>query len=66
MFKPRDRSVSTALSVEASNATHLGRILSPKLAAHPGESGFITLGDAHDAFAARIVLAQKAERTLDI
>lgn len=66
MLKPTDRSVSAALSIEGSNATRLGQIISPKLAAHPDESGFITLGDPHDAFAARVFLAQKAERTLDV
>jgi putative cardiolipin synthase len=36
------------------------------VAAHPGLSGIYTLPDARDAFAARSLLAQTAERTLDI
>lgn len=34
--------------------------------AHPGLSGIYTLPDARDAFAARLLLAQAAERTLDV
>ena len=34
--------------------------------AHPGVSGIYTLPDARDAFAARALLAQGAERTLDV
>jgi putative cardiolipin synthase len=33
--------------------------------AHPGKSGIYPLPDARDAFAARVLLAQAAERTLD-
>jgi cardiolipin synthase C len=36
------------------------------VAAHPGLSGIYTLLDARDAFAARSLLTQTAERTLDI
>jgi len=33
--------------------------------AHPGVSGIVALPDGHDAFAARALLADAAERTLD-
>jgi len=36
------------------------------LAAHPGQCGIYPLRDAHDAFAARFLLAEHAERTLDV
>jgi putative cardiolipin synthase len=36
------------------------------LAAHPGLSGFYSLADAEDAFAARIALVDAAVRTLDV
>ena len=36
------------------------------LAAHPGQSGLHPLADARDAMAARIVLADAAERSLDV
>lgn len=35
-------------------------------AAHPGESGFRILDHGADAFAARLMLAERAERTLDL
>ncbi|MBN1141845.1 MAG: phospholipase D family protein [Deltaproteobacteria bacterium] len=44
----------------------MGEALAPLLRAHPGKTGIFPLADPHDAFAARIVLAQTAERTLDI
>jgi putative cardiolipin synthase len=47
-------------------ATRLGRAISPRVAAHPGTSGIYWLTDARDAFAARVLLAQEAERTLDV
>jgi len=34
--------------------------------AHPGLSGIVALPDGHDAFAARALLADAAERTLDV
>jgi putative cardiolipin synthase len=46
--------------------TRLGRAISPRVAAHPGTSGIYSLPDARDAFAARALLAQAAERTLDV
>jgi putative cardiolipin synthase len=46
--------------------TRLGRANVPRVAGHPGMSGFLTLPDGRDAFAARVRLAQTAERTLDV
>jgi putative cardiolipin synthase len=46
--------------------TGLGRAISPMVDAHPGVSGIYPLPDARDAFAARALLAQGAERTLDV
>jgi putative cardiolipin synthase len=47
-------------------ATALGGAIGPRLAQHPGRSGIRTLADGHDAFAARMLLARAAERTLDV
>ncbi|MDX9741623.1 MAG: phospholipase D family protein [Gammaproteobacteria bacterium] len=58
------RSVSSAF--EDTSATRLGRAIAPLAAAHPGKSGVYPLLDAHDAFAARILLARAADRSLDI
>jgi cardiolipin synthase C len=49
-----------------SGTTRLGRAIAPQTEAHPGTSGIYMLSDAHDAFAARVMLAKAAERTLDI
>jgi putative cardiolipin synthase len=47
--------------------TRLGREISREEAAHPpGESGFHLLGNGLDAFVARAVLAQFAERSIDV
>lgn len=60
------RTPSTALPLSEAVSTRLGLAVAPIAAAHPGQSGVHPLGDAHDAFAARILLAQAAERTLDV
>src|ERR1700716_3617872 len=59
-----NRRTSTALF--DTGETKLGRAISPMLDAHPGVSGIYPLPDARDAFAARALLAQSAERTLDV
>ena len=61
-----DKVASTALSTEQGQATQLGQALAPRLAKHPGKSGIYALADPHDAFAARVLLARAAERTLDV
>ena len=44
----------------------LSRSVSPHARAHPGQSGIVELRDGRDAFAARVLLADTAERTLDL
>jgi len=46
--------------------TRLGRAIAPLLEAHPSLSGIYLLRDARDAFAARVLLAGAAERSLDV
>jgi putative cardiolipin synthase len=46
--------------------TTLGHAFAPKLAAHRGQSGLRLLFSGADAFAARVALADFAERTLDL
>ena len=58
------RTVSTA--VTDTRETQLGRAVAPLVQAHPNVSGIFPLRDARDAFAARMRLAQRAERTLDV
>lgn len=59
-----DRTVSTALA--DTGTTRLGKAVAPLTEAHPGVSGIYPLRDARDAFAARFLLAEAAERTLDV
>lgn len=60
------RTHSSAPSAAETADTPLGRALAPLLAAHPGRSGIHPLSDPRDAFAARAMLANAAERTLDV
>lgn len=46
--------------------TRLGRAVAPLAARHKGLSGIHPLDDSLDAFAARYLLAEMAERTLDV
>ncbi len=62
----KQRPVTNVLSDEEAQNTHLGRRVRPRLLHHPGESGVHTLQNAHDAFAARALLAQTAEKALDV
>ncbi|MET0815249.1 MAG: phospholipase D family protein [Pseudoxanthomonas sp.] len=54
-----------ALPLQAAQ-TAIDRDLAPLLAAHPGKTGAIFLGDGLDAFAARAISARKAGRSLDL
>ncbi|HET7788709.1 MAG TPA: phospholipase D family protein [Myxococcales bacterium] len=46
--------------------TRLGEAVSRLARAHPGKSGVFALRDGQDAFAARALLAEAADRTLDV
>jgi len=58
------RTASTALS--SADDTRIGRTLAQVSAAHPGESGVCPLAGGPDALAARIALADMADRSLDV
>ena len=58
------RAVSTARF--DTDDTRLGRAITPLVEAHPGTSGVHPLADGLDAYAARVLLARTAERTLDV
>jgi putative cardiolipin synthase len=58
------RSISTAVQNTAD--TRLGKVIEPLVQAHPGKSGVVPVRDGRDAFAARKLLADAAERTLDV
>ncbi len=45
--------------------TRLGKAIQAEKPAHPNQSGFLLLGNGLDAFVARALLAQAAERSID-
>ena len=59
-----ERTESRALADTAS--TRLGRAVAPLALAKPGKSGIHALPNPRDAFAARVLLARTAERSLDL
>ena len=62
--KGGERTPSTAL--KNNGGTALAAAVRPRVAAHPGQSGLHALADARDALAARLVLADAAQRSLDV
>ncbi|EGN75032.1 phosphatidylserine/phosphatidylglycerophosphate/cardiolipin synthase [Idiomarina sp. A28L] len=61
-----ERSLSQALSPEKAANTTIGRAIAAEQNERNDHSGIIPLADAWDAFAARILLAEEAEKTLDV
>lgn len=64
MPSQENRSISAALA--DTDTTPLGKAISPRVTANPGHSGIHLLAGGHAAFAARMLLAQAAERSLDV
>lgn len=64
LLSPENRSASAAFS--ETGLTRLGRAIAPLLQEHPGLCGVYALPDAREAFAARMLLAQTAQRSLDV
>lgn len=62
----KQRTVSSRLKSEESLNTRIGREIRNRLKKHPDESGVHMIPNAHDAFTSRILLAQTAEKSLDI
>lgn len=60
------RTDSQALGFEQARNTALGQLVNPLVEAHPGLGGIHPLSDAREAFAARMLLAESAQETLDI
>jgi putative cardiolipin synthase len=57
---------SESRSIAGTSATSLGRAVEPRVAEHPGKSGFHALTIPAEAFAARGLLATAAEKSLDV
>ena len=61
-----DRKPEAEPATRGGRDTTLGRAAAAAAARHPDLTGLQLLSDAHDAFAARVLLARQAERTLDL
>ncbi len=61
---PKDRVETTAYTDTA--GTRLGRAIALNAAANPGKTGIHRLPDPRDAFAVRVLLANVAEKSLDV
>jgi putative cardiolipin synthase len=57
---------STSQALPDTTGTPLGQGVTPIVAAHPGLTGLHMLNDGRSAFAARVLLARAATRSLDI
>ena len=55
-----------SFAVVDGTATTLGKAVADDLAAHPGKTGVFLLPHGRDAFAARGLLARKAEKSIDL
>ena len=57
---------SSTMILHDMSDTQLGKAALPLVQAHPDKSGVFALSDGRDAFAARVLLADASERSLDI
>jgi cardiolipin synthase C len=62
---PQTNRVQT-FALQDTQSTRLGALFTPEEQSHPGESAFHLLQDPVDAIVARVVLAQTADRSLDL
>src|SRR6266513_63524 len=63
---PKNLEREPSIALANTDDTRLGRAVTPRVAANPGQSGIHPLSNAQEAFAARILLARAAERSLDL
>jgi len=63
---PKDFERPVSRAYTDTDDTRLGLAFREEAAANPGQSGFLLLGNGLDAFVARAVLAQAAERSIDV
>jgi len=63
---PTDFERSESYALADTEDTAFGRARAAERAAHPGKSGFHLLPNGLDAFVARAVMSQRAERSIDV
>ena len=61
-----NKTLSHALEPEQAAQTALGQAILPQTLQHTSQSGILALPDPIEAFAARVLLARSAERSLDV
>ena len=59
------KTASTAISPQQTSATGLGRFLEGPTSANPGRAGFYPVADGINALAIRLLMAERAERSID-
>ncbi|OPX35565.1 MAG: hypothetical protein B1H11_08990 [Desulfobacteraceae bacterium 4484_190.1] len=62
---PKDFDRPESYAYTDTDDTLFGKAHRDEMVAHPGQSGFLLLGSGLDAFVARVLLAQGAERSID-
>ena len=63
---PKDFKRPASYAYTDTDDTRFGKVRNAEIRAHPGQSGFLLLGNGLDAFVARAVLAHNAERSIDV
>lgn len=63
---PDNNELTTTTFIPDTEQTRLARLLAEEKDKHPGQSGFVLLGNGLDAFVARAVLIQAAEKSIDL
>jgi cardiolipin synthase C len=63
---PDREGIEMTEAIPASEETRLGAAVLPLQTAHPDESGVMPLSGGGDAFAARVLLARTADKSLDV
>lgn len=66
MPKLENRNSSQAITTQEGSNTLLGKALTPLIELNPELSGVVPLSDSLDAFAARMLLIENAQKTIDI
>ena len=63
---PHDYPRQASFAIKDTQGTELGKAILADIKAHKGQSGFMPLSEGVDALAARLGLAEYAEKTLDV
>jgi len=63
---PKDFKRPASYAYTDTDDTRFGKAQNAEIRAHPGQSGFLLLGNGLDAFVARALLADGAERSIDV